>query len=52
MQTLSFQRDDGSTFELSLAPNETKVAARKERIVALPTALFALRGVKTLWVRT
>lgn len=51
MQTVTFLRDDGTNVDISLLPNETKLSAKKERIVELPTALFSVRNVKTLWVR-
>lgn len=51
MQTVTFLRDDGTTVDISMPPNETKFSAKKERIVELPTALFGVRNVKTLWVR-
>lgn len=51
MQTLRFLRDDASAFLLAVSPDEAKVSAKKERIVGLPAELFALRSVKTLWVR-
>jgi hypothetical protein len=51
MQTVTFLRDDGTSVDISMPPNETKLSAKKERIVNLPTALFAVRNIKTLWVR-